>query len=85
MKKIAITGGIGSGKSTVIELIKDQGFPVFSCDEIYKEIIVSKEYIQKIQENFPTAVKNGLIDKQILSTRYSPNYEKAFLENGLIK
>lgn len=68
MKKIAITGGIGSGKSTVLELIKDQGFPVFSCDEIYKEIIVSKEYIQKIQENFPTAVKNGLIDKQILST-----------------
>lgn len=68
MKKIAITGGIGSGKSTVIELIKDQGFPVFSCDEIYKEIIVSKEYIQKIQEHFPTAVKNEKIDKQILST-----------------
>ena len=67
-KKVAITGGIGSGKSTVSEIIKKSGYPVFSCDEIYKEIIVSKEYIQKIQENFPTAVKNGLIDKQILST-----------------
>jgi len=83
MKKIAITGGIGSGKSTVLELIKDQGFPVFSCDEIYKEIIVSKEYIQKIKENFPTAVKNGLIDKQILSALIFKDEKKRCMLNQI--
>ena len=32
--KIAITGGIGSGKSTVAEIIKNLGYKVFSCDKI---------------------------------------------------
>ena len=32
--KIAITGGIGSGKSTVLNYVKDLGFDTFSCDEI---------------------------------------------------
>ena len=47
-KKIAITGGIGSGKSTVSKILKDFGFQVFSCDEIYKNIAKSPEYIKKI-------------------------------------
>ena len=44
-KKIAITGGIGSGKSLISELIKALGYPVFSCDEIYKDVIISPAYI----------------------------------------
>ena len=38
-KRIAVTGGIGAGKSTVLALIKELGYSVFSCDEIYKEMI----------------------------------------------
>ncbi len=68
MKKIAITGGIGSGKSTVCNILKQQGYPVFSCDEIYREIIQSPDYIQRVEQVFPSAVKNGEIDKKILSS-----------------
>ncbi len=32
-KIIAVTGGIGSGKSAVLRIIKDLNFPVFSCDD----------------------------------------------------
>ena len=46
-KKIAITGGIGSGKSAVSNILRDKGYPVYSCDEIYKELINSKAYIKK--------------------------------------
>ena len=46
--KIAITGGIGSGKSTVCDILKEHGYEVFSCDEIYKKISQSKAYIEKI-------------------------------------
>lgn len=42
--KIAVTGGIGSGKSTVCSAFKEMGYPCFSCDEIYKEIFSSEEY-----------------------------------------
>ena len=38
MRSIAITGGIGSGKSTVSQLLRQQGYPVFDCDAISKEV-----------------------------------------------
>lgn len=66
-KRIAITGGIGSGKSTVKNLIKDRGFPAFSCDEIYAELINDRKYIEKITAMFPEVVQNGEIDKKRLS------------------
>ena len=54
--KIAITGGIGSGKSTAITHIEKLGYSVFSSDEVYKEIIRSKDYIQRIYSVFPEVV-----------------------------
>lgn len=69
MKKIAITGGIGSGKSTVADYIRELGYPVFSCDEIYKEIIRSPQYIEQIRTLFPDVVIDGAIDRAALSAR----------------
>jgi len=40
MKKIiGITGGIGSGKSTVAEIIEEFGYPVYYSDDRAKEIV----------------------------------------------
>ncbi len=36
---IGITGGIGSGKSTVLRVIAEQGYPVYDCDAQAKRII----------------------------------------------
>ena len=73
-KKIAVTGGIGSGKSTVISIIKNMGYCVFSCDEIYNEILLEKEYIEKVAKLFPAAVENGQINRKTLS-EYVFNHE----------
>ncbi len=68
MKKwVAITGGIGSGKSTAIAIIAKMGYPVFSCDELYKEILLEKEYVKEIEGQFDGVVKKGVIDKRALS------------------
>lgn len=67
MKKIAITGGIGSGKSTAIKYIEEMGYPVFSCDEIYKTIRQSAAYVKRISSEFPNAVVEGQIDSKKLS------------------
>ena len=48
--KVAITGGIGSGKSTVLKIIGELGFPVFSCDEIYKKLILDERVVLKISD-----------------------------------
>lgn len=66
-KKIAITGGIGSGKSLVIDIIKKYKFPVFSCDEIYRRIIQTPTYVQTIARLFPSVVIENRIDKQALA------------------
>ncbi len=65
--KIAITGGIGSGKSQAVKFLKALGFSVFSCDEIYKNVILSREYIERVKKMFPEGVVNGQIDRKILA------------------
>ena len=66
-KKIAITGGIGSGKSSVLRILEKNGYPIFSCDEIYKEVIFLQEYIQKVAKMFPSCVENNNINREKLS------------------
>nr|WP_288870339.1 dephospho-CoA kinase [uncultured Corynebacterium sp.] len=39
MKKVGLTGGIGSGKSTVARMLADEGFPVADADQIAREIM----------------------------------------------
>ena len=47
-KKIAVTGGIGSGKSTVMKLIADQGYCTVSFDEIYHELLDDERFVSDI-------------------------------------
>ena len=67
-KKIAITGGIGSGKSTALQIIKELGFAVYSCDTIYLEVLEDKDYIDEVKRCFPNAVEGNVIDKKRLSS-----------------
>ena len=46
---VALTGGIGSGKSLAAQFLREMDYPVFSCDEVYKEVVQSSEYIQKLK------------------------------------
>jgi dephospho-CoA kinase len=39
MKTIGLTGGIGSGKSTVAKILTDLGFEVLSADQIAREVV----------------------------------------------
>ena len=38
-KKIAVTGGIGSGKSFVCTLLREYGYAVFSCLYVLQHLI----------------------------------------------
>ena len=66
--KIAITGGIGSGKSTVCDIIKEQGYQVFSCDAIYKDLLYEPSYVKQIEAAFPNVVENNCINLKKLSS-----------------
>ena len=47
MQKIGITGGIGSGKSYVSDIIKSMGFPVYHSDESAKSLMESNQEIKE--------------------------------------
>lgn len=66
--KIAITGGICSGKSTIAKIIGEQGYKVFSCDEIYQELLGDINFINLLNKEF-TGVKNsdGTLNRNKLS------------------
>lgn len=66
--RIAIIGGIGSGKSEVLKIAKERGFFCLSADEINAELLKTPSYIQKIATAFPSAVRDGVVDKKTLAS-----------------
>lgn len=45
MIKVGLTGGIGSGKSTVAKLIEKKGYPVFYSDDVAKSIMTDDAFV----------------------------------------
>ena len=45
--KIAITGGIGAGKSYVCQCLKEQGIEVFDCDASAKRLMRTSPTLQQ--------------------------------------
>lgn len=81
-KVYAVTGGIGSGKSTVMEYISSLGYKTISCDEeinnLYKEESVKKV----LADIFPTAVRDDVIDrKEIARIIFNDKEKLTELEN----
>ena len=46
MTSVAITGGIGSGKSYVSALLEERGIPVYNADNEAKRLMMSNEAIR---------------------------------------
>ncbi len=83
--KIAITGGIGSGKSHACELFAKNGFQIISMDEISKHILdVGTNAYHKTIELFSENIlhEDGTINRAILKdTIFADNEKKLALEN----
>ena len=55
-KLIAITGGIGSGKSVALSVLSESGFSTLSSDAIVTELYQKKEVKKLLKKMFPKAV-----------------------------
>ena len=62
MIKIAITGNIGSGKSTITKIIRELGFKVFDSDKEVKKALMKKDLINQISKEFKSKIP-GLIKR----------------------
>ena len=86
MIKIAITGGLSSGKSTVCKIFKDLGAFTVSSDEIVHHLLLNNRELQEkitslLGQNILT---NNLLDREKIAKIAFSDGEKLQLLEGLI-
>lgn len=76
-KIIGITGGIGSGKTTVSQIITSKGFPVYNSDNRAKEIVNENQDIQQkiIYLLGEKAYENGVYNRSFVANCVFNNNE----------
>lgn len=86
MLKIGITGGIGSGKSTFCEYLKEEKFVVINADNLAKDLLAKDEKIkEKVIASFgKDSYKNNEPDKKFLSEVVFSDPENVYKINSII-
>ena len=84
-KIIGLTGGIGSGKTSIANYFIDKNIPVYIADDQAKEIMKSSEIINIIHEIFGDSIfNNGFLDRKLLAEIVFNNPEKLKTLNEII-
>lgn len=81
--RVAITGGIGSGKSTVAAMIGRLGYKVISFDDVYRDLLKRQDFVLQICDliGVPPVCSPGVgveLDKAAVSDKVF--YDKAALD-----
>ena len=86
MLKIGLTGGIGSGKSTVAKVFEVLGMPVYYADDAAKKLMNEEGPLkQQIQKIFgATAYRNGQLDRKYVADIVFKKPDKLQLLNALV-
>ena len=77
-KTVCITGGMGSGKSTVAHFLLEAGFRVYNSDTRAKELMLEKSVRAQIEHLLgPSSyLKNGSLNRQFLASQIFTHPEK---------
>jgi dephospho-CoA kinase len=68
MIRIALTGSIGMGKSTVAKMFEAAGVPVFDADAVVRGLQApGGGLVERIAEIFPGCVRSGTLDRECLA------------------
>jgi len=84
---VGLTGGVGSGKSTVADTFSALGVPVIDADQLARELVAPGQVaLDEIVATFGTAVikNNGELDRDAMRQRiYADPAQKSRLESIL--
>ena len=87
MKVIALTGGIGSGKSMVSSILRIMGYVVYDCDSQAKKVMDSSEKIKSgllDAFGYDCVDKDGLINRKYLGKVVFDNPKALSTLNGIV-
>ena len=84
-KIIGLTGGIGSGKTTIANHFMTAGIPVYIADDAARKIMQSEEIIEEIKKKFGTAIfETCILNREKLAQIVFNDPEKLKLLNAII-
>ena len=85
--KVAITGNIGSGKSTFTKFLFEAGYPVILADDISKEILAGDPEVRKevINEFGAESFQGNKINKKYIADTIFSDPKKLKKINSIIK
>ena len=84
-KIIGLTGGIGSGKTTIANYFMAAGIPVYIADEAARKIMQSDEIIEEIKKTFGAAIfESTILNREKLAQIVFNDPEKLKLLNAII-
>ena len=83
---IGITGGIGSGKSTIAEQLRDMGYRVYDTDSEAKRLIVEDTHVrQQIEQRFGSEVyKDGIYQTALVAQRVFADHSLLAKLNAIV-
>ncbi|HET8534803.1 MAG TPA: dephospho-CoA kinase [Sphingomicrobium sp.] len=85
MIKVALTGSIGMGKSTVANMFASAGVPVFDADAVVRQLQgPGGALIERIGELFPGCVRSGTLDRECLAEIVLADRSKLALLEGIV-
>jgi len=86
MLKVGLTGGIGSGKTTVAQYFNELGIPIYYADIEAKKLMNSSKIIhRKLTQRFGEAVyKNNQLNKPFLANLIFTNKEHLAYVNSVV-
>ena len=86
MMRIGITGGIGSGKSTVCKIFNVLGIPIYNADENARRLMAEDESLVKKIKNLlgEDTYKNNQPDRTKIASLVFSNREKLEQLNALV-
>ena len=85
VKVIGLTGGIGSGKTTIANFFKEKGVPVYIADDEAKKVMQSIEIIDQIKSVFgETLFENNILNRAKLAEIVFNNADKLAQLNAIV-
>jgi dephospho-CoA kinase len=83
--RIALTGSIGMGKSTVARMFEAAGVPVFDADAVVRQLQgPGGALVDKIGQLFPGCVRSGTLDRDCLAHIVLGDPAKLSLLEGIV-
>ena len=84
MIKIALTGSIGMGKSTVARLFERAGLPLFDADAVVRKLQAAGPLVEEIGARFPGTVRGGVLDREKLAAIVLDDPAQLALLEGIV-